>query len=700
MHNLYQDNAEDLILIAGFPFEPSREKIQTYIDSLNVNGTVDIQINKKNDFNGRVYIKFKNSENKNLFLEKEYLYDGIQLNCKTIIKKQYDLEEYFDKFRFPCKVFIHYIPKDISKKAVEKILSEFGVIVEHTYVIKERQLFNYSFLIFETHESAKKCVENKRFLVENDHYIKVSYAKPKVSKYVLNQIKNKEVGNYIEYLFKEVNVLDPDEFNRLYENAYGNKTKNSQEKFTKNSKKDIYELKKPSKKNSKEENSFSNETGSLKDKNRNQGAKPKKASKEDEEEKNTSSQMNTNDMYKLNVKKDNMTKINHKGIGISQPQSDKIPEINLKDNKYSKTNSLNKNSNNTISEDSNDNKKPKRKRKTSYFQKESKKVILSKEKAQYENVLEHSPSKKNHNNEQRENSLQNIRKQSTDVQDFSQQNSEHFYPGKPLSQKTNPNYYMYDYGGFQQWHNQGYPMPNNNSSYGYHDNYPRNFENQYVVNQTQNYDNNESYYNQTLQTENYGFNDREHPYDFSNTDNSYYTSSKYNCYQDQNGQFSNLNSQQYQRTNPIQGQEYPTTTTIQGQQYPTTNPIHGQEYQRTNPIHGQEYPTTTTPIQGQEILITNPIQGQDYLIATPIQGQNSNMSWSQDNYKQHCSNNSRNYQITDYKNDTAQIENYFNNMSLGSYQPYIEQPFTDNKQSPSWSNARKVTQERDGTPKN
>lgn len=157
----------------------------------------------------------------NHFMQKDYDYDGRQLNCKIIKKKADYLHYLMDYFKEPRKVFINCIPQFVGKKEVAERLSDFGEIEEQTYVAKDNQSYNYSFVVFVSHEAAKKCVDQKKIHIEANCYIRASYAKIKVSKNLLKKIKNDSLKDYIEGVVLENVKQDPVKFRQQYQDAYG-----------------------------------------------------------------------------------------------------------------------------------------------------------------------------------------------------------------------------------------------------------------------------------------------------------------------------------------------------------------------------------------------------------------------------------------------------------------------------------------------
>ena len=209
--------------MAGFPYEKDPESVQKYMTSISVDKeNYSIVCDENGRFTGIVFINFKTSKEMKKFSRQEYFYVDRQLNCKIIAKNHKYNDELLNLFRRPRKVFVNYIPKHVNKRALEKILEKFGKIEENTYVPMDKLNYNYSFVIFEKHESAKECVDAQKLFINESSYLRVSYSKPKVSSVLLEKIRSKFLRDYIEGLKSEKTQLCPEEFEKLYQKHYLN----------------------------------------------------------------------------------------------------------------------------------------------------------------------------------------------------------------------------------------------------------------------------------------------------------------------------------------------------------------------------------------------------------------------------------------------------------------------------------------------
>ena len=174
--------------------------------------------NDKNQ--GFLLVKFQSFKQLNNFMKKEYFYQGRQLEIKNVTKdivflnNDSSFSEMMEFFRRPCKVLITSIPKSMSKHKVKEILSEFGEIEEHAYVSDNISSYNYSFVIFVLHESARKCVEKQKIPTNCKNFLNVFYAKYEISKSLLKKIEPPSIKNYIKSLSQKNNQLDPIKFNQ------------------------------------------------------------------------------------------------------------------------------------------------------------------------------------------------------------------------------------------------------------------------------------------------------------------------------------------------------------------------------------------------------------------------------------------------------------------------------------------------------
>lgn len=207
--------------MAGFPYEPCQKKISVYIDSLKINGIIDIKTNKKSEFCGIVNIQFENSAEMYQFLSKDYVYNNIMLNCKKITKNPQYLSKVMESFRRPRKVFVRNIPKDVSKRDIDDLLSIYGKIEEQTFLTKQNRLYNYSFVVFESHESAKECIKSSKVSSDLNTCMTYVYAKPKISNAIFKKVKSVAIKDHINKIQTDECQLDPEYFNQLYEVAFG-----------------------------------------------------------------------------------------------------------------------------------------------------------------------------------------------------------------------------------------------------------------------------------------------------------------------------------------------------------------------------------------------------------------------------------------------------------------------------------------------
>lgn len=165
----------------------------------------------------------------NLFCTKEYVFDNVPLNCRKLTKNIKYCGQLINLLRRPRKIFINYIPKTISKQDIHDTFSQYGEIEEQTFITKENYNHNFSFVTFESHKSAKKCIQSTKFQDSSKLDYKVNYAKPKVSTKLLKNIEHDSIRDYISVLINEKRELCPDEFNRIYEEVCGKDVENSQD---------------------------------------------------------------------------------------------------------------------------------------------------------------------------------------------------------------------------------------------------------------------------------------------------------------------------------------------------------------------------------------------------------------------------------------------------------------------------------------
>lgn len=210
--------------MSGFPYEKNATKIKTFVESQGMDKSY-LKVDKQESFKGIVQIEFTTLKEMNDFISLDYFYEKKLLNCKIPVKKRniYDLVE---SLRRPRKVFINRIPKDISKKKIESLLSEFGEIEEQTYVVREKLEYNYSFVVFRSHEGARKIIEKGKITIDSFTSMTVTYSKNKISKSISNEIKNDSIREYILNMLKTDTQNDPIKFNKQYLNAYGDNVVN------------------------------------------------------------------------------------------------------------------------------------------------------------------------------------------------------------------------------------------------------------------------------------------------------------------------------------------------------------------------------------------------------------------------------------------------------------------------------------------
>ena len=80
------------------------------------------------------------------------------MDCKLLHNHDNFINESIENTKNPVKVQIEQVPASMNKQALSKMFNQFGIIKELIIVSKENKNTNCVYITFDTHESAKYCV--------------------------------------------------------------------------------------------------------------------------------------------------------------------------------------------------------------------------------------------------------------------------------------------------------------------------------------------------------------------------------------------------------------------------------------------------------------------------------------------------------------------------------------------------------------
>ena len=139
---------------------------------------VDIKTKRSRGF---AFIGFKNPDavDKVLEIDEHYLH-GKRIDCKRAMTKE-DAYSLNKNLKESCrKVYISNIPRELSKKDLYDLFSEYGKIHDFNLIFKKKET-GFLYIIYETEEEALLLIE-KKFVDINDCRLEVQRAIPKDAK--------------------------------------------------------------------------------------------------------------------------------------------------------------------------------------------------------------------------------------------------------------------------------------------------------------------------------------------------------------------------------------------------------------------------------------------------------------------------------------------------------------------------------------
>lgn len=214
-----KESASYKIFVGGLDPSTSEEDLTEYFSKFGrvVERLIKVDIKTKRS-RGFAFIGFKNPEavDKVLEIDEHYL-QGKKIDCKRAMTKE-DAYSLNKNLKESCrKVYISNIPRELSKKDLYDLFSEYGKINDFNLIFKKKET-GFLYIIYETEEEALNLIEKK--IVEiNGCRLEVQRAIPKdVKESPDDEPKAKAMNSYQQtQVFKYRNSFEsPFSYENLY----------------------------------------------------------------------------------------------------------------------------------------------------------------------------------------------------------------------------------------------------------------------------------------------------------------------------------------------------------------------------------------------------------------------------------------------------------------------------------------------------
>lgn len=174
-----KESASYKIFVGGLDPNTSEEDLTEYFSKFGrvVERLIKVDIKTKRS-RGFAFIGFKNPEavDKVLEIDEHYLH-GKKIDCKRAMTKE-DAYSLNKNLKESCrKVYISNIPRELSKKDLYDLFSEYGKINDFNLIFKKKET-GFLYIIYETEEEALNLIE-KKFVEINGCRLEVQRAIPK-----------------------------------------------------------------------------------------------------------------------------------------------------------------------------------------------------------------------------------------------------------------------------------------------------------------------------------------------------------------------------------------------------------------------------------------------------------------------------------------------------------------------------------------
>lgn len=207
------------VLLAGFPTDANTADVDIFMKKIAPNKKCSIIKRKKytlEDFRGFVFVHFENIKEAETFNKKKHFYNDMLLDCKLLNNHDNFINESIENAKNPVKVQVEQVPQSMTKETLTKLFCQFGVVKELVIVTKENKDSNFIYITYDSHESAKYCVNQSEFHLENGEVLKFSYAKPKFSSHMIQKV-HPQLAKYQKKVQHRLMAYDPQEFSELHD---------------------------------------------------------------------------------------------------------------------------------------------------------------------------------------------------------------------------------------------------------------------------------------------------------------------------------------------------------------------------------------------------------------------------------------------------------------------------------------------------
>lgn len=153
------------------------------------------------------------------FANKDHYFNNKLLTCKVQFKTEQYMQEQFELFLKPRRVFISMVPKTTTKNQVKKKFTNFGAIEDISLNINENSSYNYSFIVYENFQSAINAIEAKTLTIAKGKDVKIILARPKVSNKFIELVKS-PLNSMVKDIIMDNVPFDHQDFYKVYQSTY------------------------------------------------------------------------------------------------------------------------------------------------------------------------------------------------------------------------------------------------------------------------------------------------------------------------------------------------------------------------------------------------------------------------------------------------------------------------------------------------
>lgn len=204
------------VMFMGLPYKIQLKEIKIYCDQICRGNTYNIVVNKQQKFQGYVFIYVESEEEANYYTSRDFFFQGKLIEARIFKDSDDYAKEIIVNLFEPRIVCAKHVPTYLSEEEVNKIFAPFGKITKIYFPDTKHHNMSDTFIKFENHLAAKKCVRQHQILHLKKIFIYITWAKPRIAGYIRYKLHT-SVRNQIADVLKKNWVYKPNAFEYLRE---------------------------------------------------------------------------------------------------------------------------------------------------------------------------------------------------------------------------------------------------------------------------------------------------------------------------------------------------------------------------------------------------------------------------------------------------------------------------------------------------